>query len=158
MKAGTLWDAARAGHPAVITVGVLLLLFAVGSVFLWRARRPIPAKPRRSRLTSPKRGKATVDEIAARLDAERLAYEDELLAKINAQRMEDLRQAAEQEAAARAAEADRLAVGEVTEMIPAIAAEAATESIPAPRTPPRRTRPYLRMLPRPVKERAGATR
>lgn len=60
MRAGTIWDAVRAGHPAVITVGVMLVLAAVVVVYLVWGRRPVMPKP----------GALTVAVLKARLAKE----------------------------------------------------------------------------------------
>lgn len=87
MGAGTtLCEAVRAGHPAVITVGCLLLLMVVVMAWLRHARRPIP----------PPRGRLTVSALQSRLD-------HEVLAEIEQARLAEFKKLAEKEASERAA-------------------------------------------------------
>ncbi|WP_406633429.1 hypothetical protein [Amycolatopsis sp. WGS_07] len=99
MKAAEALDeAARTSRPAVIVVCCLLLLLILASIWLWRARRPIP----------PPRGRPTVRDLQARLDYE-------VQAEIEEARLAEFRRTAE-EAAAERSKSDT----EDTEIIPKI--------------------------------------
>ncbi|MFE3177999.1 hypothetical protein ACFXPA_21405 [Amycolatopsis sp. NPDC059090] len=88
MKAAeTLGEATRTGHPAVVIVCCVLLLLVLLSMWLWRARRPIP----------PPRGRLTVRDLKARLDYE-------VQAEIEEARLAEFRRTAEATAAERAEE------------------------------------------------------
>ena len=96
MKAAVaLGEATRTGRPALIIVCCLLLLLVLVSIWLWRARRPVP----------PPRGRPTVRDLQARLDYE-------VQAEIEEARLAEFRRTAE-EAAAERAEDD-------TEVIPKV--------------------------------------
>lgn len=108
MGAGTiLCEAVRAGHPAVIVVGCLILFMAVGYALLRWARRPVPAPS----------GRPTVDDIRARLDYE-------VQAEIEQSRVAEFRRLAEQGAAERAKE--------ITAVIPVVE-DGPHFPLPAPR-------------------------
>lgn len=85
--AETLGEATRTGRPAVVIVCCVLLLLVLASMWLWRARRPIP----------PPRGRLTVRDIQARLDYE-------VQAEIEQARLAEFRRTAEEAAAERAEE------------------------------------------------------
>jgi cell division septation protein DedD len=138
MKAVPIVDAVREGDPAVISVGVLLLLGAVGAVWLLRRRRPI----------QPPRGSLTVAKIQAREaanQAKRASHEHETLTAIDEANCQETSRLANVQA-----RREQLAAAEVTQTIPAIAVDAHTESIPAPR-------PYPRSARRTAGERACVT-
>ncbi|MFD2470547.1 hypothetical protein [Amycolatopsis silviterrae] len=83
--AEALDEAARTSRPAVIVVCCLLFLLILASIWLWRARRPIP----------PPRGRPTVRDLQARLDYE-------VQAEIEEARLAEFRRTAEEAAAGRA--------------------------------------------------------
>ncbi|MGW7536547.1 hypothetical protein [Amycolatopsis sp. NPDC054798] len=86
MKAATaLGEATRTGRPAVVIVCCVLLLLVLVSMWVWRARRPIP----------PPRGRPTVRDLQARLDYE-------VQAEIEQARLAEFRRTAEEAAAERA--------------------------------------------------------
>ncbi|WP_409179981.1 hypothetical protein F9C11_26065 [Amycolatopsis sp. VS8301801F10] len=88
MKAAeTLGEATRTGRPIVVVVCCVLLLLVLVSMWLCRARRPIP----------PPRGRPTVRDLQARLDYE-------VQAELEQARLAEFRRTAEEAAAERAEE------------------------------------------------------
>ncbi|WP_116199953.1 hypothetical protein [Amycolatopsis circi] len=106
--AAALGEATRTGRPAVVIVCCLLLLLVLLSMWLWRARRPIP----------PARGRLTVRDLKARLDYE-------VQAEIQQARLAEFRRTAEELAAERA-EDD-------TEVIPKVEDTIVFPEVPKPR-------------------------
>ncbi|MEW2507594.1 hypothetical protein AB0878_44760 [Amycolatopsis sp. NPDC047767] len=140
MGAGTIPDAVRDGDPAVITVGVILLLLAVVVIWLARARRP----------TAPKRGALTVDKLKARLAKEA----ESIQSKIDEARRAEFTRLAEETAQRRLDEDTQ-----VMDRIPAATQEertvefASVSTVAVPQQQTRlsrkRRRPYTGLTPRP---------
>ncbi|MEV8609546.1 hypothetical protein AB0383_16710 [Amycolatopsis sp. NPDC051373] len=131
----------REGDPAIITVGVILLLLVAASVYLLRARRPITPKPDR----------LTVDVLKARLAKEA----EHIQSKIRDAREAEFARLAEATARRNLVDEDT----QVMDRIPPATPEEQTVEFPAvpanavpqqqTRLSRKRRRPYAGLTPRP---------